>query len=283
MPVVVKTASDAATLRVVAHMLNIEAGAVAYVVEDGRIAAAAPPHAPWPLVVVPPVTTEGRPWHVHYRASTGVVYHTANQLEEPALFDQLTALLAAAPAGHLAAPRAAFGTTTAVVRLGWHGPESTGETEKAIGLRRAERAALARRSLVRVNRPNAISHVSKTGPFVWYFAPVSVAATMCECNMTPPVVNALVAAVIYDIGGQCAWAEGDTPLTVTAADIRRANIRDQCHVSNLNIGSASRLAVQAAAVQAASQATGQAAAFGSVVAKWMTPRYAPSDSDDDDA
>jgi hypothetical protein len=271
MPIVVKQDSKDSKdsdLRVVALMLNIEAGADVYHVSGGRVATRPPPHAPWPLVEVPPVTADGRPWHVHYRASAGVVYHTAvDAREEAAVYERLAALLAAADAGHLAAPRAAFGTTTAVVRLDWHGPEAAGVTNQAVLARRDGRRALAQRAFVRANRPAAVSHVSKSGPFTWYFAPVSIAVSLSGGSMTPPAVNALVASVIYDLGGHCAWADGAAPLSVCAADVRHAHWRS---------APGDALGTAASAIQVAARATAKH------IATWLTPRAAAADFSDVD-
>ena len=100
----------AAELRIAAHMLNMEAGALAWGAHLERL----PAPEPWPIVQLPPRTAAGRPRRVYYRPATGVVYS-----DDPGLAARLAPLLEAAGSAHLCGARCVGGALWSVMREPW--------------------------------------------------------------------------------------------------------------------------------------------------------------------
>lgn len=189
----------AAERRLVSIMLCIEHGAAAF---GPDMAPLPPPHRPWPVISVPPVTTRGLATTVHYRPTVGVVFYTAGEgFDVKQLVTRVSAALAKVSDAHLKTHRATATTPAVVVR---HANRVAGGNlvvgPKKCFRKPAGAAADYPARLLMWTPPadrDLPPHYSIRAAFTWVFMPITAAldvrtfASMSE-------VNALVASAFYD-------------------------------------------------------------------------------------
>lgn len=199
----------------VAEMVCLEAGSRCW----GAGGALPPPHAPYPLVAVPPRTADGLPVEVHYRPAVGVVYCAPHAMREgPVVFVRRLAARLAECEGHLVArPRACAGTSAGVFRA------AGGVVPGAAFFSAAAYAALppgrpprtpppARAFVYGGGGPAPPAHYGRHGAFTWHFRPLGDAAQLPRFadggSNTLPALNATAAGLLYDPEGRLALAPG---------------------------------------------------------------------------
>jgi hypothetical protein len=218
----------AAETELVAAMANIEHGAVVRAPDGAPLPG---PHEPCPLVELPPVTDGGLPCAVHLRPTVGVVYYVpAVGLQVRALVDRAAAGLERVGEAHLQAPRAVAATPFTALR---HRGRVVGGTlvvgprpcfKKPVG----ERTGFPARILLFVPPPGpdgfeAPPHFSVRAAFTWVFMPITAAVAICKNGFRGmDEVNALVAAVFYDVPAVSRFGHGDVVLRVDARDLEGA-------------------------------------------------------------
>jgi len=223
----------AAERRLAAHMLNMEAGALAWAPgpdADTPLVPAPAPHAPWPVIELPALTAAGRPRRVHYRPAAGVVYAG----EAPALARRLAAILAPHTA-HLRGPRAVAAGGMSVVSTE-RGRETVSAETAVIGPRPLYRRPLPA-GPARAARPARLLHIADTvgyeteppmysvrAAFTWIFLPLGAAMLISATPHADSVAaaaaaNALAAGIVYDRRRVLVCADGAAPATITASDV----------------------------------------------------------------
>ncbi len=186
-----------------AEMLCLEHGARAV---GPDLAPLPPPHAPWPLIAIPPATKAAVPYSVHYRPAVGIVFYT-----RPAGFDvsafvhRVRALLARASDAHLRGYRACAASPAAVLRYKGRAREGAstiiaGPRAPPVKLPRAGGVVPAR--LLLFTPPDHIvipRHWSVAAVFTWVFMPIEVALkASLEGYSGAANANALVAGLVFD-------------------------------------------------------------------------------------
>lgn len=223
----------AAERRLAAHMLNMEAGALAWAPgpdADTPLVPAPAPHAPWPVVELPALTAAGRPRRVHYRPAAGVVYVS----EASQLARRLAGILAPHTA-HLRGPRAVAAGGMSVVSTD-SGRETISAETAVIGPRPLYRRPLPA-GPARAARPARLLHIADTvgyeteppmysvrAAFTWVFLPLGAAMLISATPHADSVAaaaaaNALAAGIVYDRRRVLACADGAAPATITVADV----------------------------------------------------------------
>jgi hypothetical protein len=209
--------------RLAAEMLCLEHGARA-VGPDLQLLPA--PHAPWPVVTLPPVTTGGAPCGVHWRPTVGVVYYALAGRDRVAdLVADLSARLDRAGDAHLRGGRAVAATPSTVLRhrgriAGGHaiaGPRKCYRKAAA----RADRADLPARLLLWTppDDHEPPPHYSIRAAFTWVFMPVIAALEISRAGFdSAAAVNAVVSAVFYDGARISRLADGGGALALAVAD-----------------------------------------------------------------
>ncbi len=221
---------EGALRRLAAEMLNLECGAVAYGPDLSRLPG---PWAPYPVVTVPPVTAKGLPCQVHYQPASGVVYYTRRAGDSVwAWVQRLRELLGGAGVGHLEGPRAVAATPQGVFRARAQVSDwSRARTRLADPDDESKQAVVYRE--VRVPRSEDfgnntdLNHYNSYSPppisspyaaFTWHFEPAVYLALMGGRDhlwFDGRLVNAMVAGVLFDVGGASALADGASTLTPT--------------------------------------------------------------------
>ena len=214
----------AAERRLISIMLCLEHGAAAF----GPDMAPLPrPHAPWPVVTVPPVTARGLPTEVHYRPTVGVVFYTASEgFDIKQFVHRVSAALGAAGNAHLKTHRAAAVTPAITIR---HASRAI-DGHVVIGPKKCFRKPAA--SCVGDHYPARIlmwtppadralpPHYSIRAAFTWVFMPVTAAL-----DVTPlygmAEVNALISSAFYDGAMVSRHADGSEVFKMALDDQRR--------------------------------------------------------------
>ena len=211
-----------------AEMLCLEHGARAV---GPDLAPLPPPHAPWPLIAIPPATKAAVPYSVHYRPAVGVVFYT-----RPANFDvaafvhRIRALLGASDA-HLRGYRACAASPAAVLR--YKGRAREGASTIIAGPR-APPTKLPRvgvvpaRLLVFTPPDHAVvpRHWSVAAVFTWVFMPIEVALkASLEGYSSAANANALVAGLVFDAAAILGAARVPRDVdTITPTDLGCASL-----------------------------------------------------------
>ena len=207
-------------------MLNLEHGAL--VVDPDSLQPLPPPHAIWPVVVLPPRTAEGHPCTIHYRPTVGVVYYTQAQGEDvEGLVAGVASMLERAGDAHLRQRNYAVAATPAAVL------RHTGRVSCCnviFGPRKNHAASpggancrpgdlLPARLLVYtadgVTTPPA--HYGRAG-FTWVFMPIAAALAIGERGFdSMPAVNASISAIFFD-GGRASTLRDGAEVSLLAED-----------------------------------------------------------------
>lgn len=219
---------EASVRRLHRLMLNYERGALAF---DAAGAPLPPPHAPFPLIVVPPLTERGFACHVHMKPAVGFVFYTPRPgLSPRKLAEELgKAFEAEAGAGgdaHLLGQTTIAASPFAVIRqrsravpgtalIGPRAPFQQAVPADAGGVtipaRLLQWTPGCADCWVRGRIGNwqsddtwensaldVIPHFSARARFTWYIMPVAVALSRSETVSLPIHLNALVASIVYD-------------------------------------------------------------------------------------
>jgi len=209
----------AAERRLAARMLCIEHAAVAYTPDLSPIP---PPHAPCPLIEIPPITAKGLPSTVHYRATVGIVFYTTGKgFQAGDLVRRVSAILGALPDAHLLTPRAIGSSLSAVVRR--RGQVVSGHA--IVGPRKCYKKSkkgasdLPARLLMwtPLVEPELPQHYSIRASFTWVFMPVSAALDIGEFGSMAQV-NAMIASVLFDDALCSHYPEGAEVLRLFPGD-----------------------------------------------------------------
>ena len=243
MPLIVRAERHAerhAEQRLVAHMLNMEAGALMWAPGavpsqvPGAVSTSESTANAWPIVELPARTTAGRPRRVHYRPATGVIYSDGG-IE---LAKRLSAMLETVDSAHLRGARAVGAAPMSLVRataapvvadapvvaapIGTvvAGPRAPYLKELPPGPARDARPA--RLLLVAPDSETDPPPYSVRAVFTWVFLPLSAIlgiSAHAAHNLSAGPVNALVAGIVYDRRRQFAFADGDMPQLILATDV----------------------------------------------------------------
>jgi len=181
---------EAAIRRLVAEMLCLEHGARAL---KADLTPEPEPHAPWPILRVPPRTRRGVAYTIHYRPSVGVVY-----TDVP--FDQFTAavlpLLHAAGVAHLLRFRAVEATMGVTIRAEPQLPPTTvirssGNWPSIRGNKSCARLIFRHTGIMA-----GIPYFSTRAAFMWVIEPTHQVSQTEGSSLG--VLNAGVAGIVYD-------------------------------------------------------------------------------------
>ncbi len=213
---------ERAERRLAAAMLNVEHAALVY---GDDLEPRPPPHAPWPVVVVPPLTARGLPVEAHYRAAVGVVFYTEGEgFRVAELARRLGAALGAAGDAHLRAHRAVGATPAAVLRRRGAVAGGTRVVGPRPHFRKVEArddggAGLPARILMWPGRGQykLPPHYSLRAAFTWVFMEVPAAFEVGELG-DMAAVNAMVASVLYDDALLARAEDGAEVFRLGAAD-----------------------------------------------------------------
>lgn len=245
--------AEAAETTLVATMLNMEHGALAYDAKGEPLPA---PHAPYPTVTIPAASRHGRAMRYHLRPTVGYVFYTANlAFRLDAFIQRVADALSARGHEHIAALRVADITPHASIKTRRHGEGGADGallTEKACipatvvtkslaeyVQRDGEAPPLPARILASLPWLDGKlhSHISRCAGFTWIFAS---AAAIIESSTTvlegaptatggrapsssvPATVyatqfNARTASILYDVASLATCADGADIDRVTMA------------------------------------------------------------------
>ena len=229
-PDVAAEARLAAETRLAAEMLCLEHGARAV---GPDLQALPAPHAPWPVVEIPPLTAGGSACHVHYKPSVGVVYYTEGAgFCIASLVARLAAAIARSSRGyaHLCDDSRAVASAPATVgllrsRCRVSREYVTGPAAEIASERLPARAHVPARLLTwtPLNDLDCPLYYSSRVAFTWVFMPVTVAiAAEGRPFNSMEAVNAAVSAVFYDDGRASSLADGADVRTVALSHFGRA-------------------------------------------------------------
>jgi hypothetical protein len=205
-----------AEVRLASEMLCLEHAARAY---GPSLEELDRPHEPWPLVRLPPLTSDGEEVRIHYKPVVGYVYLACeDRFDVSAFADRIGVLLHAKGAAHLREHKAVGAAGAMVARA--HGRIYGGEwappPRLSPGPPEEEKPYFVPRAFYRNPGTNTPARCDSWAGFTWYFAKAASGVVWSESEhdasdeARSQRANALVAGVVYDRLDVFRVADGDS-------------------------------------------------------------------------
>lgn len=225
MPIVVKQSINAES-RIAMHMLNIEMAAKAFSCDEGDLKLLPEPHAEWPLLEIPPITTSGVPYHIHYKAACGIIYAAGSTDEIKAFADRLANMLEPMIA-HFDKARAVISTPTSYVRIEGYKTGRTMVTGPRTPYEKPMPTVLGMHTMPARLIIYTPSNYQESPPiyscraiFTWIIAPLSLLLSQSIKSASGMTTNSLLASILYDKEDRFKFAEDQEIQRVKSSDMR---------------------------------------------------------------